>query len=78
MNEIQKLLTRYLDDADTAALEQACRLAGQQPIDIADLFDWIKHYPAEPESIRLAVLQLRRALGLRAIPGAICRMQSGN
>ncbi|MGH8460243.1 MAG: hypothetical protein ACRESS_01420 [Stenotrophobium sp.] len=75
MTEIQALLTRYLDDEDAPALAQACTLAQREPVEITDLLDWLQHYPAEPESIRHALLQLRRALGLRPIPGAVCRPQ---
>ena len=73
MNEIETLLTRYSDDEDTAALAQACALAQREPVEITDLLDWVQHYAAEPEAIRHALLQLRRALGLRPIPGAVCR-----
>ncbi len=73
--ELDELLSLYLDEEDggEAALRRAGEWAGQHSLDIADLLDWVQRYPASRERRQRAQVVLRAALGLRLVPGPVCR-----
>ena len=68
-------LTRFLDEEEgRSALTQACAALGAQAIDMAELLDWVQAQThADTERRRQALTSLRAALGLRLIPGPVCR-----
>ncbi|WP_420464789.1 hypothetical protein [Panacagrimonas sp.] len=67
-------LQRYLDeDDDEAALRAAADWARAHTVDIAGLFDWLQHYPADKARRSRAQVVLRAALGLPLVPGPVCR-----
>ncbi|THD03429.1 hypothetical protein B1810_09225 [Panacagrimonas perspica] len=73
--ELDELLSLYLDEEEEgeAALRRAGEWAGKHPLDIADLFDWVQRYPASKERRQRAQVVLRAALGMRLVPGPVCR-----
>ncbi len=73
--ELEELLSLYLDEEDggEGALRRAGVWAGQHPVDIADLLDWVQRYPASRERRQRAQVVLRAALGMSLVPGAVCR-----
>lgn len=73
--ELDELLSLYLDEeeAGEGALRRAGEWAGQNPVDIADLLEWVQRYPASRERRQRAQVVLRAALGLRLVPGPVCR-----
>ena len=72
--QIKTLLEAHFDENDNAALEQACRLASHQSVDMPELLRWLqKDAIAEEEPLTIATRKLRRAMGLQMIPGAVCR-----
>ncbi len=73
MESIQAALIRYLDFDEREGLEAACALAAHEPVDIAALLDWVQHYRCAPENRTQALRSLRAALGLKTIPGPVCR-----
>ena len=73
--ELDELLSLYLDEeeAGEGALRRAGEWASRNPVDIADLLDWVQRYPASRERRQRAQVVLRAALGLRLVPGPVCR-----
>lgn len=68
------LITPYLDEeSGEAALRAAAQWAAANPLDLADLFDWLHRYPAARERRARAEVVLRAALGLPLVPGPVCR-----
>lgn len=73
-SRIKVLLEAHFDDGDADALEQACRLAGHQSVDMVELLRWLQEDAiAEDQPLTIATRKLRRAMGLQMIPGAVCR-----
>lgn len=70
---IRMHLERYFDDADPGALDEACRTAAREPLDIAGLLEWVRQAPAEARLKDQALRALRAALRLPAMPGPVCR-----
>ena len=72
--ELTEPLSLYLDEEeDEAPLRQAAEWAKNNPLDMAELLDWVIRYPASRERKARAQVVLRAALGLRLVPGPICR-----
>ncbi len=71
---IEQPLSLYLDEEEgEGALRRAAGWAGSNPVDIADLLDWVQRYPASRERKARANVVLRAALGLPLVPGPACR-----
>lgn len=71
---LTELITPYLDEETAeSALRAAAHWAGSNPLDLADLFDWLHRYPAARERKARAGVVLRAALGLPLVPGPVCR-----
>lgn len=71
---ITEQLERWFDEGERAALDEAGRLAAAQPVDIDALLHWVDTVRGPgPEARDLARRALRFALGLRVVPGAVCR-----
>jgi hypothetical protein len=68
-------LETFFEDENRAALDRACKLAKEHPLDIAALLDWVRDYHADRDAKSLATRSLRAALGLPVIPGPVCRTQ---
>lgn len=73
--ELDELLSLYLDEEEDGegALRRAGEWAGRHPVDIAALLEWVQRYPASRERRQRAQVVLRAALGLRLVPGPVCR-----
>lgn len=72
--ELTAPLSDYLDEeSDEAALRRAGEWARNNPVDIAALLEWVQRYPAARERKARAQVVLRAALGLRLVPGPVCR-----
>lgn len=71
---LHDLIERYFDEADVAALDQACALAATTPgIDLADLLAFVGSHAGERSDRARALRRLRAALGLPPMPGPACR-----
>ena len=71
---ITEQLERWFDEGERAALDEAGRLAAEGPVDIEALLRWIDTVRGPSAEARdLARRALRFALGLRVVPGAVCR-----
>ena len=72
--QIKTLLEAHFDEGNRAAFERACALASHTSVDMAELLRWLQEDAiADEEVLTLATRQLRRAMGLQMIPGAVCR-----
>lgn len=76
--ELTSALAAWFDDNDAAALEQAGRLAREQPIDIDWLLNWTRDYGGSTQATSLALRRLRFALGLPVVAGPVCRRPNGD
>ncbi len=74
--EVQAVLSPYLDDGDSAALERACAMARDNPVDVDALLVWIQDYGAAANLSALAERRLRFAIGLPVVAGPVCRTPS--
>jgi hypothetical protein len=72
--QIKALLEAYFDESDPAALSEACKLASHRAMDMVELLRWLQEDAiAEDEMLTIATRQIRRAMGLQMIPGAVCQ-----
>lgn len=77
-SELTRALAAWFDDENAAALEQAGRLAREQPVDIDWLLTWTRDYGGSAQATRLALRRLRFALGLPVVAGPVCRRPTGD
>lgn len=74
LSAITELIERWFDDGERAALDEAGRLAAAGSIDIEALLLWVDTVRGPtPQARDIARRALRFALGLRVVPGAVCR-----
>lgn len=72
--QIKLLLEKHFEQDSDSALEEACTLASQKPVDMVELLRWLQEDAiAEEQPLAIATRKLRRAMGLQMIPGAVCR-----
>lgn len=78
--ELRELLSLYLDEEeDETALRRAAdwTRAHVAEIDMAELLAWVQCYASATRDRRArAQVVLRAALGLRLVPGPVCRPAS--
>lgn len=73
LDQITSELEAFFEGEDRAALERACVLARNHPLDIAALLDWLQNYRADRDAKSMATRLLRAALNLPVIAGPVCR-----
>lgn len=71
-------LAAWLDDADAAALDAACAIARDEPVDVDALLAFVAGYGAERPLADLALRRLRFAIGLPVVAGPVCRRPTGD
>lgn len=72
--QIKALLEAHFDESDPSALSEACKLASHRAMDMFELLRWLQEDAiAEEEMLTIATRQIRRAMGLQMIPGAVCQ-----
>ena len=76
--DIHEALSRWFEDDDAAALEQACQRARTTAIDIDALLNWTRDYGGTAAATSLALRRLRFAIGLPVIAGPVCRRPTGD
>ena len=72
-DKIISLLETFIEEDDSAALENALGMVGKTKFNITSLLQHLENFNGDLPRKRRAIMLVRKQLGLSIIPGPVCR-----